>query len=490
MQSGTHRKAGTATLCTVALLLTTAIPSYSGVITDSLQSIAEQAWMQQYIPRSDEETLPLTDYDDFEVTELFRAESIEDLEASLTDGYPMPWLERVLKDESIPWEDRYWLDCRVRSIFAQDLHLFFDREGNPVQIEAEWIAPGEDYWRENMLVRPVVPGEHSDNQEDTIDQDGRLNLAYYESNPGENIREPFNENSPTLMSDPPGKILNLFGEQVGRLAVVNRSVVLSRDASVGAVQSGGNGRIDNWDRTAYACILYPDGSFVEKPFEQTGQYRAAVSSDGSVVAFICIHIVYPEYDNQIVDAFVFDRNGNLINRITPSDPFYGTYAPQMSRGGKFLSYPMLSMEIAIIDCVQAIFLNAITPSPNGRDLQTIFVSPDGGFLCAGGHSAGKVIQFGTGNQIWQGTAPVGINDFSIVRCSNNASFISCNTRRGEYPNYYNNQSIYCNNSCIFSTDFGYSLIFHTDVSPSGSFLISEKDTQSSRESQEVCKCIP
>jgi hypothetical protein len=187
--------------------------------------------------------------------------------------------------------------------------------------------------------------------------------------------------------------------------------------------------------------------------------------------------VYPEYDNQIVDAFVFDRNGNLINRITPSDPFYGTYAPQMSRGGKFLSYPMLSMEIAIIDCVQAIFLNAITPSPNGRDLQTIFVSPDGGFLCAGGHSAGKVIQFGTGNQIWQGTAPVGINDFSIVRCSNNASFISCNTRRGEYPNYYNNQSIYCNNSCIFSTDFGYSLIFHTDVSPSGSFLISEKDTQ-------------
>jgi hypothetical protein len=481
MQPGTHRKAGTATLCTVALLLTTAAPSYCGAVTDSFQSIAEQAWMQQYIPRSDEETLPLTDYDDFEVTELFRAETIEDLEASLTDGYPMPWLERVLKDESIPWEDRYWLDCRVRSIFAQDLHLFFDREGNPVQIEAEWIAPGEDYWRENMLVRPVVPGEHSDNQEDTIDQDGRLNLAYYESNPGENIREPFNENSPTLMSDPPGKILNLFGEQVGRLAVVNRSVVLSRDASVGAVQSGGNGRIDNWDRTAYACILYPDGSFVEKPFEQTGQYRAAVSADGSVVAFICIHIVYPEYDNQIVDAFVFDRNGNLINRITPPDPFYGTYLPQISPDGELCPYTMLSGDISICKLHTGEIQEIIEPitntnQQNGRlSSNTLKFSADSHYLCLGGFSAGMIIDVATNNAVWVGNIPESEYTFTIVRCSNSADRIVTTTRCGTHGNFSYEQRIYENDIMVYEDTSPYSWMSEKVMSPGGSFLLGKSE---------------
>jgi len=60
-----------------------------------------------------------------EVVEVFRAETPEELEVSLTDGYPMPWLEEILNNESIPEEDRYWLDCRVRAVIAQDLHLFF-----------------------------------------------------------------------------------------------------------------------------------------------------------------------------------------------------------------------------------------------------------------------------------------------------------------------------------------------------------------------------
>ena len=463
----------------MALLLTTAVPSYSGAITDSFQSIAEQAWMNQYIPRSDEETLPLTDYDNFEVTELFRAETIEDLEASLTDGYPMPWLEEVLKDTTIPWEDRYWLDCRVRAVIAQDLHMFFDRDGNRISVEADYIIPGEDYWRENMIVRPVLL------QENTVDYNSEqadLNLAYYENLSQETTREQFSDSSPTLMSDPPGKILNLYGEQVGVLAAVNKRVVLSRDASIGAVQSGGNEGIDYWDRTPYACILYPDGSFTETPFEQTGLYRAAVSADGEVVIFICNHIAYPEHDNQIVDAFVFDRNGNLTNRITPPKPFYGTYAPQISPDGRFSCYPMLSGDIATIDCTNGTLLSTLHPSSNGRDLQVSSISSDGRFLCAGGHSAGKVILLDTGDCVWQGLSCLGINDFSIVRCSNNASFISCNMRRGDYPNYYDQQSIFHEANCISSIDFHLNStgfyrgdILHTDIAPSGSFFFSEKD---------------
>lgn len=80
-----------------------------------------------------------------EVIEIFRAETTEELEASITNGYPMPWLEEILNDESIHEEDRYWLDCRVRAIIAIDLHTFFDIEGNPITFEADWIMPGEHY---------------------------------------------------------------------------------------------------------------------------------------------------------------------------------------------------------------------------------------------------------------------------------------------------------------------------------------------------------
>jgi hypothetical protein len=101
---------------------------------------------------------------DVQVTELFRAETPEDLEVALVDGYPMPWLAEVLADSTIPEEDRYWLDCRMRVAIAQELHLFFDLEGNRVEVEAEWIAPGEDYWRENMMVNLLEEGEAEEEQ--------------------------------------------------------------------------------------------------------------------------------------------------------------------------------------------------------------------------------------------------------------------------------------------------------------------------------------
>ncbi|MCD4700759.1 MAG: hypothetical protein K8S24_02780, partial [Candidatus Aegiribacteria sp.] len=52
-------------------------------LIDTIQSLRQQAWESEYIPESTVPVVPLTDYDDFEVVELFRAETIEELEASL-----------------------------------------------------------------------------------------------------------------------------------------------------------------------------------------------------------------------------------------------------------------------------------------------------------------------------------------------------------------------------------------------------------------------
>ncbi|MFO8184256.1 MAG: hypothetical protein R6U39_08790, partial [Candidatus Aegiribacteria sp.] len=115
----------------------------AGVLDDLLASASERIQQQEI------------DNSNVEVIELLRIESPEELEAELTDGYPMPWLEEILNDESIPEEDRYWLDCRIRAHIARHLHRFYDRNGNPVEIEAEWISPGEHYWQEHMMVNPV-----------------------------------------------------------------------------------------------------------------------------------------------------------------------------------------------------------------------------------------------------------------------------------------------------------------------------------------------
>ena len=140
-----------------AVLLVTALHAAASGLSDITRSMRERAWEAEYIPESGDSIPPLTEHDEYEVVELFRAETPEELEAALADGYPPPWLAEILQDETIPEEDRYWLDCRVRAVIAQDLHLFFDREGNPVHYDADWIAPGEEYWRECFLVNP--PGD-------------------------------------------------------------------------------------------------------------------------------------------------------------------------------------------------------------------------------------------------------------------------------------------------------------------------------------------
>jgi uncharacterized membrane protein YjgN (DUF898 family) len=75
-------------LLTMLMVIVAAQVTASGVY-DIIESLAE---------RAEEASVS----SEVEVVELFHAETTEELEASLTDGYPMPWLEEILNDESIP----------------------------------------------------------------------------------------------------------------------------------------------------------------------------------------------------------------------------------------------------------------------------------------------------------------------------------------------------------------------------------------------------
>jgi hypothetical protein len=49
-------------------------------------------------------------------------ESPDELIGLLSTGYPPEPLRAILEDESIPEEDHYWLDCRMRGFIAKMNH--------------------------------------------------------------------------------------------------------------------------------------------------------------------------------------------------------------------------------------------------------------------------------------------------------------------------------------------------------------------------------
>ena len=459
-----------ASLQAATVLLIAAAASASGII-DTAQEITEHLRIQEFTAEG------------YDVVELFRAETTEDLETATINGYPMPWLEEILSDETIPEEDRYWLDCRIRSVIAQELHLFFDREGNPFHIEASWIGPGEHYWQEHMMVRPVLQGEGISRQ--MPDESDFQDLLAEEADRG-HAEEAFSENSPTLMPDPPGEILNLYGEHVGDLAVVNRFVSLSRDASIGAVQSGGNNRMDYRHRTPYACILYPDASFVETSFEQTGFYSSVVSEDGSIIVFACIQIAYPQSDDQVVDVFIFDSSGEIVGRISPPEQFLSSSNTfELSPSGQISCCGWDAMSALIFDITAQGLIGRVIPSEPGRTVQTPSFSPGGRYLCTGGHSAGRVFSIPRLEQVWQEPMSEATGNPSIINCSEDASVIAQNWRlRRAGGGFYGKQSIYVNEVCIETNTYS-DPIRETDVSPSGRILVSQK-----REGFYSKRCMP
>ena len=209
-----------------------------------------------------------------EVVEIFCAENSEELEAALTDGYPMPWLEEILNDESIPEEDRYWLDCRVRAVIAQDLHLFFDEEGNSVRIEADWIRYGESYWQEHFIVNPL--GE-----------------------------QPRGEINPiTGLWGETGLVYNRYGEQTGELALCEEGMYLSRDGAVGLLVHRGSEHVTEFG-PVYLYFVYDDGRYHKNP-DELWTYDYTLSQSGNYALLV------QRAQNEPDPIQMLDRNGNVL----------------------------------------------------------------------------------------------------------------------------------------------------------------------------------
>ena len=415
-------------------------------LIDTVQSLRQQAWESEYIPESTEPVVPLTEYDEFEVVELFRAETIEELEASLTDGYPYPWLEETLKDETIPWEDRYWLDRRVRAAISQNLHVFYDTENNPVYVDADGIFPGEFYWREHMIVDPA----------------------------GWNVLE--GAVRPVDLDDwDIGHIYDSYGYRAGEIAVpVPRVVSLSRDASIGVITSGGND-IYNTRNQPYACLMYPDGSFLEIPFDSIGSYDALVSSDGGIIAFFCIdrHFLSPEERQySIVPVHIFDKNGNLERLITPPVPLRWSWRPAISEDGHYTCHAALGANACLIDCFNGTAELLEKPAVYDQNTCDYSFSPDGDYLCIGGSTIGRVMRLDTDETIvYPETAPSARTN---VCCSCNCLTMSITIRRGNNPDYYHELVVYAKNRAIFSDRIppeGLTMMMETEISPSGYYLL-------------------
>ncbi len=331
---------------------------------------------------------------DFQLEKLWDIQSPEQMQEQVQSGYPMPWLAEVLSDSTIPAVDRYWLDCRMRAAIARDLHLFFDREGNSIVIEADFIKPGDMYWRENFIVNPV----------------------------GEPFRYA-NSDLPTTITSEPGVVLNVYGEQVGEIATSSYDLIfLSRDTSVGIGRSGyGSIALD------FACFLYPDGGFLEVDIDDVFvQY--SLSEDGNVAVY---YSRYNHDDDSPLEhmLYAFDSRGNLIfERLMPSGSLSGSARPAVSPDNRYIATGLANGEIWLLDAGSG----ATIHSWGGEERMSSSIlqfSPDSRYLCASGGSA-RVFDCASGEVVWEqlsveegshGSLPYTLIAFEGLSTTNDAS---------------------------------------------------------------------
>ena len=330
------------------------------------------------------------------VVEIFHVETSEELEASLTDGYPMPWLAEILNDESIPEEDRYWLDCRVRAEIAQDLHLFFNEDGNPVHYEADRIRSGENYWRECFIVN--LPG--IDNQ----------------------------------VADPPeghwagiGLLVDRYGNEIGEIAITNYDAKLARDGSVGVTISGIQSSAAGMPGLLNLCFFYPDRSFSEFPIHH---YRVnkSVSQSGNLVVASCID--RGRNERKIHRLYVFDCDMNLLfEKILELRPNNGSSSIAISPDDEYIAVATLDLQSGSYPIM--LFDAETCEELHNWDLtigNSLNFSPDSRFLCIAGGGAGAVVDCESGEVIWSrfledADYSPEIEQVRSLYCTNNAEII-------------------------------------------------------------------
>ncbi|PIE52089.1 hypothetical protein CSA37_08520 [Candidatus Fermentibacteria bacterium] len=299
-----------------------AIPAASFIVEVPDPPPAE-GYIPLSVPSTEAELAPFT---------ILRTSSKEDLEEYLSFGYPAPELQAILEDESIPEEDRYWLDCRMRSAVAQLLHRFYDRNGNMIEVEAEWIASGEPYWQEIMMVYPPVP--------ERIEPELRPGEIRVAPRTCCNGHVELRATGPALPeSIESGLLYNLYGEETGHLIVLPSKSRVSRTGSVATTRTAtrpGNSAVN-------LCFMYGDGTYRIANARENhpgirawGNLRLGLSMDGSI-AVLC-GSVRTDSNRYRSTVIVFDSSGREIESYEMPCPFALTaYGTTVSPNNKYIA---------------------------------------------------------------------------------------------------------------------------------------------------------
>ncbi len=392
-----------------------------------------------------------TETSSLRVEEVFSVESPEELESALADGYPMPWLAEILEDETIPEEDRYWLDCRVRAVIARELHLFYNRDGEPVHVEAEGgIRNGEAYWREVFIVEPVYIK--------------RSSIGSNESAP--EIEPPY------YFWRTPGYLVDRFGERIGEIATTDLIMHLSRDGRLGIYTSGLRMHAEN---PSHVYFLNSSNDVKDVPIgpRLSGLSGICMADDGSFALVACsgtgstwtrnrdqgMDLDYP--DDEVM-MHVFTGTGDLIYaRTMPEGPTNNQISPDM----RYISYAALNTTY---------LLDATT----GETIYTWehyggcnpFFTRSSRYLCVPAVGGAKIFDCETGEVAFDmpGQIP-NRNYYEGLNASNDLSVIA-GDRIFEIPPYDNIQyfnDIFINGELYSSEPMGARI---QEVSPNGYFI--------------------
>lgn len=381
---------------------------------------------------------------ELEVVEVFRAETPEELEAAFADGYPPPWLEEILGDESIPEEDRYWLDCKIRAAIAQDLHLFFDREGNPVHVEADWIKPAEGYWREAFLMASPDRESHSYQVDFGGSFDGR-----------------------------PGIILDSYGNRIGEVALSGLMLSGSKDGSLFATSID---RIS--DNTYRLILLYSNGSYFVSPIDM--EYgRCAVSQSGEYVILAARGKEDPWGTNDIPPrAILLDRSGEVVWEIELEMTPIGNPTPVISPDDRYCAVvtqhssaeDRLNLLLQVFDVETGQEVLRIEDPTGTR----VTFSPDGGTLFIHGKiNESHAIHIPTKEELWNDSrisaTTLEYSEIRYLEGSNNAEYLIAVIRQQDAPTEDWFLTLFDNRGQVLSVDHNNSSM---DVSPNGCFVIA------------------
>ncbi|MCD4847960.1 MAG: PQQ-like beta-propeller repeat protein [Candidatus Aegiribacteria sp.] len=378
-----------------------------------------------------------------EVIELFHAETPEELEAALTDGYPMPWLEEILNDESIPEEDRYWLDCRVRAAIAQDLHLFYDREGNPIHVEAAWIKPSEGYWRESFMISPI----------------GDQSLSYPVEGGGH-------------LHGEPGSLVDSYGNEIGQYSITALGFRGSRD---GSLFTSSLCRIHG---QYHLVLLYSDKNYFVSSIEMD-YGRCGVSQSGEYVILAAHGSDDPWGDDDIPPrAILLNRSGEVVWETELKMPPIGNPTPVISPDDRYCAVVShassaedrlnLLLQVFDMETGQEVWR---LEEPTGT---RVTFSPDGGTVFIHGKiNESHAIHISTGEELWNDSrisaATLEYSEIRYLKGSNNAEYLIAVIRQQDAPTEDWFLALFDNQGQVLAVDHINSSM---DVSPNDYFVIS------------------